>query len=51
MYKKGLSALSLGQTHYGLVFAEESLSSRLKREVITYAEFHAAISPIAAKNQ
>ncbi len=30
------------QTHYDLVIAEESLSSRLDREVKTYAEYHAA---------
>ena len=30
------------QTHYDLVVAEASLSSRLKKEVIAYAEFHAA---------
>jgi len=29
------------QTHYDLVVAEESLSSRLEREVISYAEYHA----------
>src|SRR4030042_1559149 len=30
------------QTHYELVVAEESLSSRLEREVISYAKYHAA---------
>jgi plasmid maintenance system antidote protein VapI len=30
------------QTHYDLVVAEEALSSRLDREVIAYAEYHAA---------
>ena len=30
------------QTHYDLVVAEESLSSRLDQEVIAYAEYHAA---------
>jgi addiction module HigA family antidote len=29
------------QTHYDLVVAEESLSNRLEREVISYAEYHA----------
>jgi addiction module HigA family antidote len=30
------------QTHYDLVVAEESLSGRLEREVISYADYHTA---------